>query len=289
MKICRTPVAMTAWSVEGRQRGNVIALVPTMGALHSGHQALIERATETADLVVVSIFVNPLQFNQPTDFETYPTPIEEDLARCERAGVHAVFAPSKTDMYPDGFQTYVDPGELADRLEGPNRPGHFRGVTTAVTKLFGSVQPDLAFFGQKDFQQLAIIRRMVDDLNSAVRVVSVPTVRDTDGLALSSRNTLLRPEDRACATVIYEALRAAKTRFDDGEQSVANLIEVVHATLNAQSRAKTEYVALVDGRTLDPIEIVESTSVLLVAAWFGEVRLIDNIVFGDDNLGDGQQ
>jgi len=256
-----------------------------MGALHRGHIALIERAIELADLVVVSIFVNPLQFNQSTDFDSYPQPLEIDLAECERAGVNAVFTPTTSDMYPDGFQTHIDPGALADRLEGPNRPGHFRGVTTAVMKLCGSVRPDIALFGQKDFQQLAIIRRMVDDLNSPVRIISVPTVRDADGLALSSRNALLTPEDRAVAPVIFEALSATHAAFEGTERSASRLTSIVEAALRAEPRARTEYVALVNGLTLDPIETAESDSVVLLAAWFGDVRLIDNIVLGEHNLG----
>src|SRR5687768_6080102 len=186
MDVLTDPAAMTAWSRAARHDGATVAVVPTMGALHDGHLALVQRAAELADRVVVTIFVNPIQFNQPTDFDKYPRPIDDDLARCRQAGVAAVYAPTGATMYPSGFQTHVEPGPLADRLEGPMRPGHFRGVTTVVTKLLAAVRPDTACFGQKDYQQLAIVRRMVTDLDLGVEIVGVPTVRERDGLAMSS-------------------------------------------------------------------------------------------------------
>ncbi len=185
-----------------------------MGALHDGHIQLVAAARQHADRVIVTIFVNPLQFNQSTDFDSYPRPIDDDLAACDRAGVDAVYAPTAATMYTKGFQTHVDPGDLAERLEGPMRPGHFRGVTTVVTKLLGATAPDVAVFGRKDFQQLTIIRRMVADLDLGIEIVGIPIVREADGLAMSSRNARLTPPDRRAAVVLSSALAACEAAFD---------------------------------------------------------------------------
>ena len=251
-----------------------------MGALHRGHLALVDAAFERADDVVVTIFVNPLQFNQSADFDSYPRPIDDDLARCEAAGVTAVYAPTASTMYPSGYQTHVEPGDLADRLEGPMRPGHFRGVTTVVTKLFGATDPDVAMFGRKDFQQLAIIRRMVADLDLGIEIVGVPIVREHDGLALSSRNVRLTDDDRAAAVVLSRALGAARDAYLDGETDPAVIVDVAARMIDAEPRARTEYVELVDGTTLAPVERVDDDAVVLTAAWFGDVRLIDNVALG---------
>ena len=197
MQVFATPDPMRAWSAEQHRQGHRVGVVPTMGALHDGHMALIGRAAELADRVIVTIFVNPLQFNLATDFDSYPRPIDDDLEVCRQAPVDAVYAPTAATMYSPGFQTHVEPGDLADRLEGPLRPGHFRGVTTVVTKLLGATQPDVALFGQKDFQQLAIIRRMVADLDLGIEIDGVPILRESDGLAMSSRNVRLTRHDRA--------------------------------------------------------------------------------------------
>jgi len=253
-----------------------------MGALHIGHMTLIAAAAQRADRVIVTIFVNPLQFNQSTDFDTYPRPIDDDLAVCERAGVDAVYAPTAAVMYPPEFQTHVEPGDLADRLEGPKRPGHFGGVTTVVTKLLGATAPDLALFGQKDFQQLAIIRRMVADLDVGIEIYGVPIVREPDGLAMSSRNLRLTPQDRAAALVLWRALATAEQAFAHGERSAESVCATVRSVVEGEPRASLDYVEVADAATLRPVDRIESPSVVLTAAWFGGVRLIDNRLLGDD-------
>ena len=255
-----------------------MAVVPTMGALHDGHFALVRNARSRADVVIVTIFVNPLQFNQSTDFDRYPRPIDDDLVACDQAGVDAVYAPTAATMYPPRFQTHVAPGDLADRLEGTMRPGHFEGVTTVVAKLFGATIPDVANFGQKDFQQLAIIRQMVADLDLGIEIVGLPIVREPDGLAKSSRNLRLSPDDRRAAPVISRALEAAQQAFNCGEQDANVLKQVVVEFIEAEPRAKVEYVELVDVETLIPVSRVDTAVVILTAAWFGDVRLIDNRV-----------
>jgi len=247
-----------------------------MGAMHRGHLALIDAVRERSDRVVVTIFVNPLQFNQTTDFDSYPRPIDDDLATCREAGLAAVYAPTAASMYPQGFQTHVTPGDLADRLEGPMRPGHFLGVATVVTKLLHATLADAAAFGQKDFQQLAIIRRMVRDLDLGVEVLGVPTVREPDGLALSSRNVRLTPADRAAAVVLSRALAVVVDAYEAGERAAARLIDLARSELAGEQRARVEYIELVDAHTLVPVEVATPPACLLAAAWFGDVRLIDN-------------
>ena len=281
MQLLTTPNEMRAWSRARRRDGRRIAVVPTMGALHAGHLELVRAAGEHADDVVVTIFVNPLQFNQSTDFDSYPRPIDDDVQQCAQAGVAAVYAPTASVMYPDGYQTHVEPGALAERLEGPMRPGHFRGVTTVVTKLFGAVEPDVAMFGRKDFQQLAIITRMVADLDLGIEVVGVPIVREHDGLALSSRNVRLTPADREAALVLSRSLHAGRAAYRDGEVEAAALVGLVRRAIEAEPRARLEYVELVDESTLIGTDRADDRSVLLTAAWFGDVRLIDNLPLGD--------
>jgi pantoate--beta-alanine ligase len=282
MLVFVTPDSMRGWSSDQRRAGLRTAVVPTMGALHDGHLRLIAAARQRADRVIVTIFVNPLQFNQETDFDSYPRPTEDDLAACDRAGVAAVYAPTAEVMYPPGFQTHVDPGDLAERLEGPMRPGHFRGVTTVVSKLFGATVPDIAVFGRKDFQQLAIIRRMVADLDLGIDIVGVPIAREADGLAMSSRNVHLTPSERNAAVVLSKALAACEVAYGRGERRTAALRALVTDAIGAEGRASLEYVAVVDAETLRDVEQIESTVVVLVAAWFGDVRLIDNRELGDD-------
>ncbi len=276
MDVITTPAAMRDWSQARRSLGERVGLVPTMGALHRGHLALIDAVRSRSDQVVVSIFVNPLQFNQSTDFDSYPRPIDDDLVACERAEVDAVYAPTAAAMYPSGFQTHIDPGDLAGRLEGPMRPGHFRGVSTVVNKLINATKPDVAAFGQKDFQQLAIIRRMVQDLDLGIEVLGVPIVREPDGLALSSRNVRLTPEDRLRAVVVSRSLQAAVAAFEGGERDAASLRDLVSTGINAEPRASVEYVEVVDALTLDGVTRAEPPACVLTAVWFGDVRLIDN-------------
>jgi pantoate--beta-alanine ligase len=276
VQVCVTPDAMRAWSRAERTNRRTIAVVPTMGALHAGHLALVAEARRRCDRVIVTIFVNPLQFDRSSDFDAYPRPIDDDLERCRAAGVHAVYAPTAAVIYPPGFQTHVEPGALADRLEGPMRPGHFRGVTTVVTKLLAATCPDVAVFGRKDFQQLSIIRRMVADLDLGIEVVGVPIVRETDGLALSSRNVRLADDDRAAAVVISRALDAAESAHRSGESGATALLAIVGRIVAGEPLASLEYAELVDVVTLEPVDEVDRPAVLLVAAWFGGVRLIDN-------------
>ena len=253
--------------------------MPTMGALHDGHLALISDARKHADVVIVSIFVNPLQFNRRDDFDAYPRPLDDDLNTCRRCGVDAVYAPLASAMYPEGFQTYVEPGALADVLDGPSRPGHFRGVTTVVAKLFGAARPNVAVFGQKDFQQLAIIRRMVSDLDMAIEIVGIPTVRESDGLALSSRNRRLSPEQRAAAVCVPQAL-AAVANAAESERSSAKLQAIGRAVIEAQPLARLEQLETVDPDTLAALSVIDGPALSVIAVWFGEIRLIDNRLLG---------
>lgn len=256
-----------------RAAGRGVALVPTMGALHEGHRRLIEEARRRPDFVVVSIFVNPIQFNRQDDYAAYPRPLERDLAACEQLGVDLVFAPSEQEMYPRTAEALVDVPRLAEHLCGAFRPGHFRGVATVVTKLFNIVQPDRAYFGEKDAQQLAIIRRMVADLNMPVEVVGVPTVRQADGLALSSRNQLLSAEDRCRATAIYRALCAAAEAIAAGETDPA---EVKRRALPLLEGFRVEYFEVVDAE-MQPVGLITGPVRVAAAVWIGNVRLIDNV------------
>ena len=277
MLICRDAVSMHAWSREQHAAGRRIGCVPTMGALHLGHMALIDEARRLGDVVAVSIFVNPLQFNRGDDFDHYPRPIDEDVEACRAAGVDVVYAPTAAVMYPAGFQTHVEPGALAESLEGAGRPGHFRGVTTVVTKLFGAMQPDVAVFGRKDFQQLAIIRRMVADLDMDIEVVEVPTVREPDGLAISSRNQRLGADDRKASVCVVQALRAIVDAVADGQHHAAQLIALGTSRIAAEPRARLEYLHVIDPLTLAPVEVVQQPATVVAAVWFGDVRLIDNL------------
>jgi pantoate--beta-alanine ligase len=277
MLICRDALSMHVWSRTQRTEGRRIGCVPTMGALHAGHLALIEQAHRVSDVVAVSIFVNPLQFNRGDDFEHYPRPIDDDVESCRAAGVDVVYAPTAAAMYPAGFQTHVEPGVLAESLEGTGRPGHFRGVTTVVTKLFAAIQPDVAIFGRKDLQQLAIIRRMVIDLDMDVEIVELPTVRETDGLAISSRNERLGADDRVAAVCVIEALRSAADAAAAGETDSAHLTAIASSRIATEPRARLEYVDIVDPLTLARVAVLEKPAIIVIAVWFGDVRLIDNL------------
>src|SRR3954453_22012565 len=243
-----------------------------MGSLHAGHTPLIEEAPRQGDVVVVTIFVNPLQFDVRDDFDKYPRPIDHDLEACRAAGVHAVYAPTAAAMYPPGFQTSVEPGPLADTLEGSSRPGHFRGVTTVVAKLFGAVQPDLAVLGQKDFQQLVIIRRMVLDLDMGLTIVEVPTVREPDGLAISSRNQRLTDKDRKAAVCLFQALQTVEQAVSAGEHDSSRLESLALDRIAAEPRANLEYVHIVDPATLAAVDVLQQSAVVVIAARFGDVR-----------------
>jgi pantoate--beta-alanine ligase len=276
MDVLESPTDMSAWSRARRDRR--IGFVPTMGALHDGHLSLVQIARTRADLVVVSIFVNPLQFDQRGDFDSYPRPMESDLHLCRVAGVDAVYAPTAASMYPEGFQTHVEPGTLSDPLEGAGRPGHFRGVTTVVAKLFNAVRPDVAVFGAKDYQQLAIISRMARDLDMGIEIVAAPTVREDDGLALSSRNRRLGPAARSAAVVINRALESIRTSIADGETNVEVLRSRALAILAAEPLARVEYLSIDDADQLTPVGRIAGSVVASTAVWFDDVRLIDNVL-----------
>jgi pantoate--beta-alanine ligase len=264
---------------EAHERGHRVGLVPTMGALHEGHIELIKRCRDQTEFVIVSIFVNPTQFGTGEDFGRYPRPLEHDLRQCESAGVDLVFAPSVPTVYPHGSSsTFVEVPGLSDVLEGASRPGHFRGVTTVVLKLFELVRPDLAIFGQKDYQQQAVIRRMVEDLHVPVELAVVPTVRGPDGLALSSRNRYLNPEERQAATVLFRALSRAMQAVAAGEQQAEQVRQILRETLESKPLVKLDYAEVADAETLEPLGNLskERVAVALLAARIGTTRLIDN-------------
>jgi len=278
METLTTPQAMQAWTDAERRAGRRVALVPTMGALHDGHLTLVRAARRHGDRVVVSIFVNPMQFNRRDDFDRYPRPIDDDLARCAEAGVDAVYAPNAAAMYPEGFQSAVDVAKLTEPLCGASRPGHFRGVTTVVTKLFHAVRPDAAVFGEKDFQQLAVIRRMTADLDFGIEIVGVPTIREADGLAMSSRNRLLSPAEREAARCVPKALEASTALVARGETRATAVVDAATAVIAAESKARLEYAEARDPETLEVVEAVTGPTLLALAVWVGSVRLIDNRV-----------
>src|SRR5579862_1158527 len=265
---------------EVRTRGRSLGLVPTMGALHAGHQSLIRRAKQQCDAVVTSIFVNPTQFGSSEDLAQYPRDLQKDLGVLHDLNVDAAFAPSQEELYPPGFDTFVEPGRLAAGLEGSSRPGHFRGVTTIVLKLFNLVQPDIAYFGQKDFQQVHIIRRLVEDLNLSVRLVICPIVREADGLAMSSRNALLGPEARQAATTLQRSLRHGEMLVHAGEDRPENILPAMREVVEKEPLVTLDYVSLMDPAKLEPVERASAGTIALIAARVGSVRLIDNLILG---------
>ena len=260
-----------------RRSGRGIGLVPTMGALHAGHGALIEEARVEGDEVVVSLFVNPTQFNDPGDLAAYPRTLQEDRRFCEAEDVHWLFAPSAEEMYPEPLKTQVRVADLSAGLCGAGRPGHFEGVATVCTKLFSIVQPDKAYFGEKDFQQLVVIRRLVRDLNLPLEIVGVETVREPDGLALSSRNRLLSPEQRRAALAISQSLSAAQQAARSGETDVSALRAAALGTLAQEPALQLEYLEIVDPDSLVPLDRLDGPGRVMTAVQAGEVRLIDNM------------
>lgn len=261
------------WKAEGL----TIGLVPTMGYLHEGHASLMREAAARADRVVVSIFVNPAQFGPGEDLDRYPRDMEHDIGLCGQNGVHLIFAPEAREMYPEGYQTYIDVGELANGLCGRSRPGHFRGVCTVVCKLFNIVRPDFAFFGQKDAQQLAVIKRMAKDLNLPVEVVGCPIIREEDGLAKSSRNAYLNREEREAALGLSRGLALAQKAVEQGGRDSAALVELIAKELAASSLVRPDYVEIVDAHTLQPVDRLGSETLIALAAFVGKTRLIDNL------------
>jgi pantoate--beta-alanine ligase len=278
-QIIHAPADMTAYAEAARARGERLAFVPTMGALHAGHLALLEDARRRGDRLVLSIFVNPTQFGPGEDLARYPRDLEGDLALAARASTDVAFVPAPADMYPPGFQTFVEVRELQRGLCGDRRPGHFVGVATVVAKLFAIVRPHVTVFGEKDFQQLAVVRRMVRDLHFGIEVVGLPTVREPDGLAMSSRNRYLTPADRTRATALIASLRAAEQALAEGETAVPALIDRALAALRPAVDS-IDYFEIRDADTLAPLATVDRPAVALVAAFVGGTRLIDNLRLG---------
>jgi pantoate--beta-alanine ligase len=255
-----------------------LGLVPTMGYLHEGHLSLARRAREDCKSVAVSIFVNPTQFGPNEDLSKYPRDLKRDLSMLEEAGVDLVWTPTAEIMYPAGFQTWVEVQDVSQGLEGAQRPGHFRGVSTVVAKLFNAVRPDKAYFGQKDAQQAAVIRRMTTDLNFPIEIVVGPIIREMDGLAMSSRNVYLDEAQRRAATVLYRALNEAKGAYDDGERDAGKLREMMKKTISAEPLAQVQYVSCADYETLKELDTVTGRALLSMAVFFGKTRLIDNVI-----------
>jgi pantoate--beta-alanine ligase len=282
MKVCSTIAEGRAACRGARASGKRLGLVPTMGALHEGHLSLVRAAKAQCDAVAVSIFVNPTQFGPKEDLAKYPRPFDRDCQLLEKEGVEIVFAPAVEEIYPKSNSnaegTWVVVEGLSEKLDGRSRPGHFRGVTTIVSKLFNILEPDAAFFGQKDAAQLAVIRRMVRDLNFAVEIVACPIVREPDGLAMSSRNAYLDREERSCALVLQRSLQETRQRFQAGERIAANLISAAKEVIRRKPQVTLDYFEIVDPETLDPVERISKETLVAVAAYVGSTRLIDNVV-----------
>ena len=275
MKVVETIVEMNRLRLK---LAEPVGFVPTMGYLHDGHLALVNQARSENSTVVVSIFVNPTQFGPTEDFKSYPRDIKRDLAMLEKAKTDIVFMPSATEMYPPQFNSWVDVEKVTERLEGAVRPGHFRGVATVVAKLFNIVQPAKAYFGQKDAQQLTVIKKMVTDLNMNLEVVACPTVREPDGLAMSSRNTYLKPEERRAAAVLYQSLKLAQQLWSQGEKDAEKIRRQVMELIQKQPLARIEYVSIADNETLEELDEVKLPALVSLAVKIGKPRLIDNVV-----------
>ena len=280
MRIIRSPQAMAVWSECLRREGVKIGLVPTMGALHDGHRTLIRTARLKSDALVVSIFVNPTQFAPTEDLAKYPRPIGKDRALCNEEGVDVCFEPTVAAMYPEGFQTVVTVPSIARRWEGHTRPQHFSGVATVVTKLFGMVRPHLAVFGQKDYQQSALVRQLVKDLNLDVEILVRPTVRERDGLAMSSRNIFLSTEERRIAPILFHALEAGRRAIEAGLTEAESVQAIMHKVIAGAPMMEIDYLAVCDSRTLEPLMKIDRQAVLLGAIRVGSIRLIDNVLAG---------
>jgi pantoate--beta-alanine ligase len=281
VKLIRDVHEMQQFALEQKRQGRRIAFVPTMGFLHEGHASLLREGRRRGDLLVLSIFVNPTQFGPNEDLERYPRNLDGDCALAEQCGVDIVFAPTAAGMYPPGFQTTVSLGPLTEPLCGASRPGHFNGVAVVVAKLFGIVQPDLALFGKKDFQQLAVIRQMAVDLNLPVEIVGMPIVREPDGLAMSSRNSYLAPEERQQALCLYRAVQRVRRLFDNGETSAERLLAAGRGEIEAVAEAEIDYLELRNGRTLQQVTQADTGTLFALAVRIGSTRLIDNTVLGE--------
>lgn len=278
MEIVQRVLPMKESCKKARSEGKVIGFVPTMGYLHEGHLALVREAKKMSDVVVVSLFVNPAQFGPSEDFDKYPRDATRDAEMLSNEDIHFLFMPKAEDMYPENFRTTVKVRELSEQMCGVSRPGHFEGVTTIVLKLFHIVEPHFAFFGQKDAQQLVIIRRMVKDLNMDQEIVRVPTVREPDGLAMSSRNSYLSPEERNAATVLYRALEHALARVEEGERKTKPILKEIKEIIQTEPLARLDYVCATDLNDLKDLKTLKGRCLIAVAAYFGNTRLIDNII-----------
>jgi pantoate--beta-alanine ligase len=278
MKVCRTIEQMRAACRAARSEGNRLGLVPTMGALHEGHLSLVRAAKTNCDVVAASIFVNPTQFGPAEDLATYPRNFERDRDLLEKEGVDLLFSPPIEEMYPKGSTTWVTVEGLSEKLDGKSRPGHFRGVTTVVAKLFHIVEPNAAFFGQKDAAQLAIIRRMVHDLNFPVEVIACPIIREKDGLAMSSRNAYLSAEQRVQAKVLHRSLARVHKLWESGETAPLRLLAAGLEELKREKSVRLDYFEIVNSETLDPVEKADKGSLVAIAAWVGTTRLLDNLL-----------
>ncbi len=278
MHIIRTIREMQGWSEDQRLERKTVAFVPTMGFLHEGHLSLVHEAKNRGDVVVVSIFVNPMQFNQRSDFEKYPRDEAQDERVLSALGTDVLFMPPPAEIYPDGYQTGIEVEKLSQPLCGAFRPGHFRGVTTVVAKLFNMVKPHCALFGEKDFQQCVVIKRMVQDLNFDIDIVTLPTIREDDGLAMSSRNARLGVAGREASLGVSRALTAAQELVSGGQSSSSVILQAVRQILTKNAKVRVEYVSLCQPETLEEVEQVSGPTLLAIAVWVGDVRLIDNCV-----------
>ncbi len=276
IKIKSSPIEIRNQVKEWRRQGLTVGLVPTMGYLHEGHQSLIKKSVEQNDKTVVSVFVNPIQFGPNEDLATYPRDLDRDARLCEETGADLIFHPEPSDMYEDDFCTFVDMDRVTKNLCGKTRPTHFRGVCTVCSKLFHIVGPDRAYFGQKDAQQLAVIRRMVRDLNFDLEIVGCPIIREDDGLAKSSRNTYLSPQEREAATVLHKALMIGRKAIEDGENNTTIVKELIRQTIEAEPLSKIDYVEIVDFDSIEPIDEIRQNTLIAVAVYIGSTRLIDN-------------
>lgn len=280
METITSVAEMQQRATAARDAGKTISFVPTMGFLHQGHASLLREGRAQSDLLVLSIFVNPTQFGVGEDFESYPRDLQQDSEIAAQSGVDIIFAPTAGEMYPQGYQTYINVETVSLPLCGASRPGHFRGVTTVVAKLFNIVKPSQAFFGEKDFQQLTVIRRMVRDLNMDVKIVGMPTVREDDGLAKSSRNTYLSPEERSAALCLSRSLAAVSDLYRSGETNVVRLREELLNILNSESLARIDYAEFRDGDSLEEVGQADDRTVVALAVRIGTTRLIDNTMIG---------
>lgn len=280
MKILRGIKDMVVFSERARSKGRAIGFVPTMGALHGGHLSLIRRSRRDNDITVVSIFVNPAQFGPKEDYAGYPRNLRRDASLCRKEGVDILFYPRAEELYPPGYATYVAAEPLSGILCGKFRPGHFKGVATVITKLFNIIGPGRAYFGQKDAQQAVIIKKISEDLNMRVKIIVMPTVREKDGLAMSSRNAYLNEKERQDARVLYQALLLAKGLAGRGSTDTGLIIEKMRRAIKSRKRARIQYISIVDPRSLEPVNRIRGKALIVLSAWIGRTRLIDNAIVG---------